>query len=99
MTPRKSTGVTPQQIEAIADAVARKLREPAPPPTPVADPDRDRAAEHLVFALHIYGGYTVSSRGPSGCIMDALDEIAPEVAAEIRATDADEVYRKRWAEP
>lgn len=91
--------LTPQQIEAIAEAVARKLREPVPRPTPVADPDRDRAAERLVFALHIYGGYTINSRGPLGCIMDALDAIAPEVAAEIRESDdADEVYESRWGE-
>lgn len=90
--------ITPQQISAIARAVAAKLREPAPPPTPVADPDRDKAAERLVFALHIYGGYTITSRGPLGCIMDALEAIAPEVAAEIREHDADEVYKRRWSE-
>lgn len=90
--------MTPQQIEAIAEAVARKLHEPAPRPTPVADPDRDRAAERLVFALQIYGGYIINSRGPLGCIMDALDAIAPEVAEEIREHEADEVYERRWGE-
>lgn len=87
-----------RQISEIAQAVAAELRKPAPRPDPVPDPDRDRAAERLVFALHIYAGYKINSRGPLGCIMDAREAIAPEVAAEVREHDADEVYRRRWEE-
>lgn len=90
--------LTKQQIVEIAREVAAELRKPPPRPDPVAEPDRDRAAEHLVFALHIYPGYRVDSRGPTGCIMDALEAIAPEIAAEIREHGADEVYRRRWSE-
>lgn len=85
----------PDDVKAIA---AELLQLAAQPPAPIAEPDRNDAAERLVFALHIYGGYTINSRGPLGCIMDALRAIAPEVAAEIRASDADAVYKRRWSE-
>lgn len=88
--------MTPADLEAIRRVVREELdraRQPQPV-TPVAGPDRDRAAERLVFALHIY----LDSRGPLGCIMDALEAIAPEVAAEVREHDAGEVYGRRWSE-
>jgi len=56
------------------------------------------AAERLVFALHIYPNYRVDSRGPAGCIMRALEAIAPDVAAELLARDANEVYDRYWTE-
>jgi hypothetical protein len=72
-------------------AVARK---------PAEAPDLDRAARRLVTIFHLYSGHTVDSRGPAGCIMDALDEIAPEVAAEIReGAEASEICQRRWPEP
>lgn len=86
----------PDDIRAIA---AELLQIAAKPPEPVADPDRDKAAECLVRALWIYAGHKIDSRGPLGCIMDALRAIAPEVAAEICATDAWAVYKRRWPEP
>lgn len=58
----------------------------------------DKAAERLVFALHIYPHYRLDARGPSGCIMRALEEIAPGVAAELANFPADEVYDRRWSE-
>jgi len=58
----------------------------------------DEAAERLVFALHIYPNYRVDSRGPAGCIMRALEAIAPAVAAELREHGADEVYARHWTE-
>jgi hypothetical protein len=62
-------------------------------------PDLDKAAEALVKAFWLYSGYTVGSRGPSGCILDALDEIAPDVAKEIRNGDeAHDVYQRRWSD-
>lgn len=63
--------------------------------------ERDKAvdaAERLVFMLHIYGGYTVNSRGPAGCIMDALRAIAPDIADDVAKNGADAVYDVRWAE-
>lgn len=59
----------------------------------------ERAARKLVTALYLYPGHRVDSRGPAGCIMDALDEIAPEIAAEVRVLDAAEVFLRRWSEP
>jgi hypothetical protein len=41
------------------------------------------AVEALVRCLYLYGGYTVNSRGPAGCIIDALRIIAPEIADDI----------------
>ncbi|MGN6109362.1 MAG: hypothetical protein ACTHU0_29915 [Kofleriaceae bacterium] len=63
-----------------------------------ATPDLDRAAEALVFALYIYGGYRLNSRGPIGCILKALDVIAPPIAAELREGDASDVYRSHWGD-
>jgi len=83
----------PDDIRAMA---AELLRLAAKPPDPIADPDRDRAAERLVFALHVYSGYRIDSRGPLGCILDALEAIAPEVAAEVRAGSACAVHDRRW---
>lgn len=57
----------------------------------------DWIAERLVFALHIYAGHRIDSRGPSGCIMDVLDEVAPRVAKEIRdGGDLHDLYARRW---
>lgn len=47
-----------------------------------APPDLDRAAERLVSAMYLYPNYRVDSRGPRGCIADALEIISPEVLAE-----------------
>jgi hypothetical protein len=59
----------------------------------------DRAAEALVKALYLYGGYSVTSRGPAGCIMDALDIVAPDVASALRdGAEASDVYQERWSE-
>lgn len=56
------------------------------------------AAERLVRCLYLYGGYNVNSRGPIGCIMDALAIIAPDVHDDITKTDATAVYRLRWGD-
>lgn len=55
-------------------------------------------AEKLVRCMYLYGGYSVSSRGPSGCILDALDAIAPDIAKQIREDGADAVYAKHWGD-
>jgi hypothetical protein len=55
----------------------------------------ERVAERLVFAMWIHAAYRVDSRGPSGCLMDALDIIAPDVAAAFRkGIDGHDVYAK-----
>lgn len=56
------------------------------------------AAEALVRCLYLYGGYTVNSRGPAGCIIDALKIVAPDVADDVEKNGADAVYRLRWSE-
>lgn len=58
---------------------------------------RDRIARKLVTIFHLYGGFTVGSRGPAGCIMDVLDIVAPEIANEVRELGADETYEKHWS--
>ncbi len=47
-------------------------------------PATHRAVQSLLFAMRIYPGYKVESRGPSGCILDAIEVLEPEVAAKIR---------------
>lgn len=65
----------------------------------VSKPRDDKLAELLVRMLWLYPGYRVDSRGPAGCIMDALDIVAPDVAAEIRdSVDVHQVYAPRWGE-
>jgi hypothetical protein len=65
---------------------------------PRIDEEIDKAVENLVLAMHIYPNYRLDSRGPTGCIADAIEAIAPEIIAEVRATDWNEVYGRRWAE-
>lgn len=89
---RPTLADVPRLLRELADALDPQR------PAPVADPDRDKAAEHLVFALYIYGGYIINSRGPLGCIMDAIKAIAPEVHAELLESDASEVHNRRWSE-
>lgn len=60
----------------------------------------DRAAEALVRMLWLYPNYRVDSRGPSGLILDALNEIAPDVAKEIReGAEPRAIVQRRWPEP
>lgn len=55
----------------------------------------ERVAERLVFAMWIHAAYRIDSRGPSGCLMDALDIVAPDVAAAFReGMDGHDVYAK-----
>ena len=49
--------------------------------------DIHQAAQKLLFALAIYPGYKVESRGPTGCILDALCILDPEAAAKIMNGD------------
>lgn len=56
------------------------------------------AAERLVRCLYLYGGYTVDSRGPQGCIMEALEIIAPGIYDDVKQNDARTVYQKHWAD-
>lgn len=59
--------------------------------------DLDSAAKKLVFALYIYGGYPINSRGPSGCILDALEVIAPHIRADLsNGLDPAQVHELHW---
>lgn len=42
-----------------------------------------RAVGRLLAALHLYAGYEIRSRGPLGCIMGAIGEIAPDIAERL----------------
>jgi hypothetical protein len=85
---RRST-TPPKRMPCVACFVQEQL----------GDDRCDRAAEALVRALRLYDGYTVGSRGPSGCIIDALEAIAPDVAREIRdGAEPSEIYARRWSE-
>jgi len=55
-------------------------------------------AEKLVRCVYLYGGYDVNSRGPQGCILDALEAIAPDIAKQVREDGWDDVYRKHWSD-
>lgn len=60
---------------------------------------RENVAEPLVKAFYLYNGYSVGSRHVSGCLLDALDEVAPAIAAEIRGgADMHDLYAKHFGE-
>lgn len=60
---------------------------------------KDLIAERVLFAWHIYSGYSVSSRGPSGCLMDILKEVRPDLAKKISAgDDVSELYDKEFGD-
>lgn len=56
----------------------------------------DRVAERLLFCMYIYSGYRIGdSRGPNGCMFDALNASRPDIAAELaEGAFEDEVYAK-----
>jgi len=58
----------------------------------------DEIVEKLVFCFHIYPNYRVDSRGPSGLLMDIIENLRPDVAEVIREVDADEAYSKFFSE-
>lgn len=60
----------------------------------------DRAAERLLFCMHIYRGYRVGeSRGPNGCLFDAIEATRPDIAAELReGLDEHDAYAKYFDE-
>jgi chromosome segregation ATPase len=102
--PPTSTASTVRAIECRAVAelhaeLTRVERDRDAATASLRDRD-DKLAELLVRMLWLYPGYTVKTRGPSGCIMDALDIVAPEVAAEIRSGDVevDDTYAKHWSD-
>ncbi len=85
---REHRVIAAAELPAVLDSIAEHRTE-----------DRDRlgiAAEALVRALWLYPHYRLDSRGPLGCIVDALKEIAPDVAAELGEHDASDVYAKHW---
>lgn len=61
--------------------------------------DRDYVAEKLMLAFHLYGGYKVNSRGPSGLLLDAIGRVRPDVSAALRESgDAGDVYERFFGE-
>ena len=84
-----------KQIETLVERVVRRVLAES---TPLVDEQRDRIAECLVRIFYLYNGHRVDSRGPSGCIVDALNIVAPGVMDEIRESSAHEVYVRRWSE-
>jgi hypothetical protein len=66
----------------------------------VEDDDlRDKIAEPLVRAFWLYNGYNVKSRHVSGCLIDVLEVVAPDIVAEIRnGDDMHDIYKKRWGD-
>jgi hypothetical protein len=55
-----------------------------PKPKKPSRKDLHKAAQKLLFALAIYPNYRVDSRGPRGCLLDALDVLDPKAAAKLR---------------
>lgn len=45
--------------------------------------DAHYVVQRLLFAMHIYSGYKIDSRGPSGCIFDAIQRLDPKIHAKL----------------
>ena len=65
--------------------------------TPVVT-DTGAAVEKLVTALHLYNGYKIDSRGPYGCLLDAIEELDPEAAKMLKEGRLDELWQARYAD-
>ena len=82
-----------QMVRAIVrDELAKAKPEPGPD-------DASRLAELLVRMLWLYPNYRVDSRGPAGCIVDALEIVAPDIAAQLKdGVSVRDIYQPRWGE-
>lgn len=58
----------------------------------------DEIVEKLLTCFYLYNGYQVGSRGPSGLIMDVIEDLRPDVAQVIRDEDAEGAYSKFFSE-
>jgi hypothetical protein len=56
------------------------------------------AVEKLVTALYLYPDCRLDSRGPYGCVLDAIEALDPEAAAMCKEWRTDELYEARYAE-
>ncbi len=54
----------------------------------VSQEDAHNAVQALVRAVWLYAGYNVGSRGPIGCLIEAIELLEPRTAAKIRSGDA-----------
>jgi hypothetical protein len=43
-----------------------------------------KALSKLLTAVYLYPNYRVDSRGPAGCILDAIEALAPEIGKALR---------------
>lgn len=60
---------------------------------------RAAVAEAMLRAFYLYNGYSVGSRHVSGCLLDALDAVAPDIAAEVRdGADMHDLYQKHYGD-
>ncbi len=50
------------------------------------------------FATCLYSGYEVDSRGPLGCIMNAIRKLDPKAARQIGQLGTDGFYLKRYGD-
>jgi hypothetical protein len=57
------------------------------------------AVGDLLFALRIYPNYRLDSRGPYGCVMDAVRRLMPEAATLLREAGADVAHARLFPDP
>jgi hypothetical protein len=67
---------------------------------PMANPASVRdAVGDLLFALRIYPNYRLDSRGPYGCVMDAVQRLMPEAATLLRDVGVDVAHARLFPDP
>lgn len=77
-----SVGFVPEIRDWYKDVTLVLNRIPEPRSASPASPHQ--AVQKLLTAMRLYPGYKVESRGPSGCILAAIEQLEPETAAKIR---------------
>ena len=84
-----------QALEAVHEEI---VADAVPVPfAPLNEVTRMEIAHALTLAMHLYAGHKIDSRGPTGCIYDALRRVAPAVAADLNETlDYSATYARFW---
>jgi len=84
-----------QALEAVHEEI---VADAVPVPfAPLNEVTRMEIAHALTLAMHLYAGHKIDSRGPTGCIYDALRRVAPAVAADLDETlDYSATYARFW---
>lgn len=58
------------------------------------DPNAQEAVRSLLTMMYLYKGYETHSRGPQGCVYDAIKTLDPAVGEYLQEHDWDATYKR-----